>query len=721
MIMNIPENFESIGREQLGELFLDGLVERPVPVAGMLRILAFLDGGGKADVAGEWAQMARESLTAAGDRAGMLDLLGYCCGRRGAPSGQECRTAVLSVFTGKAGAALVAASGFDADVAIAECVRRLGVLSCMREGTLCSDGTWGFGIVRRVDDFYGKITIDFDKKRGHEMSFSYAAETLELLDDDHILAIKHNSPEELARLVAESPDEVVKIVLSSYGPMAIAHLREFLLGAVVPEAGWTGFWAVARKALKADPLVELPPGRKDPIRLLKREMDYGSDWLTSVESERDPETILKRCEELESALAGRAPDESFRKVLGDRLAFVISGCEKSSPGLAATAAMAAGRLGLAGDEFSAAAARFLEPGLFLGAASGLPARRIGEFLEYVMSENEDAAYSTFLSVLQEMPSTVLDETLGLMFSRDRKQECIDCLEPMLLSREAGAGILLWLCRQNGIFGGWAPLSQFELLDRVIDSLEIPGRGLGLRHQNRLRDLVEREGQLANMLEAMSIGERKRVLLKISVARGWDETWRRSLMGRIIKSYPQLEGELAGAESGAEQDVPVGRFTSWRTFRERQEQYRKLVEETIPENSREIAVARSYGDLSENHEYKAAKEHQGILLRRRGEMELDLKEVRGSDLSGFASDRVGCGTCVELIGENGERLEYCILGEWDRDEDLRIISSKSRVAELLQGRVPGDEVLLPADKGPARWKVDTVSAISADIRNWINGS
>ena len=61
-----------------------------------------------------------------------------------------------------------------------------------------------------------------------------------------------------------------------------------------------------------------------------------------------------------------------------------------------------------------------------------------------------------------------------------------------------------------------------------------------------------------------------------------------------------------------------------------------MQKKIPANSKEIAVARSYGDLRENHEYKAAKEMQKILMRRKEELETQLARARGTDFSNAAA-------------------------------------------------------------------------------------
>tara|TARA_B100000809_G_scaffold9562_1_gene9077 strand:- start:231 stop:815 length:585 start_codon:yes stop_codon:yes gene_type:complete len=186
---------------------------------------------------------------------------------------------------------------------------------------------------------------------------------------------------------------------------------------------------------------------------------------------------------------------------------------------------------------------------------------------------------------------------------------------------------------------------------------------------------------------------------------------------MINLFPHLR-EDGAAE--ALTPAPVRSVTSWRSYRERQADLQKVVEVDIPANSKEIALARSYGDLKENHEYKSAKEMQAVLMQRQGSMEADLKRVVGSDFSEFPSDRAGVGTRVELRRASGTTETYHVLGEWDRDETLAIISSGSRVAELLDGHTVGDTIDLPAGEGVETCEIVSVSDLEPEVAQWVSG-
>src|ERR1700745_4534891 len=99
--------------------------------------------------------------------------------------------------------------------------------------------------------------------------------------------------------------------------------------------------------------------------------------------------------------------------------------------------------------------------------------------------------------------------------------------------------------------------------------------------------------------------------------------KRALMAKMIKLHPELQSMLTG-DSEEKAEVLV---VSWSSLQKRKEEYDDLISKRIPENTKEIALARSYGDLRENFEYKAAKEMQTVLMRRKAELKHMLSPAR----------------------------------------------------------------------------------------------
>src|SRR5258708_37520283 len=85
------------------------------------------------------------------------------------------------------------------------------------------------------------------------------------------------------------------------------------------------------------------------------------------------------------------------------------------------------------------------------------------------------------------------------------------------------------------------------------------------------------------------------------------------------------------------------IVSWSSLEKRRAEHEELVKKKIPENSKEIALARSYGDLSENFEFKAAKQMQAVLMRRKAELEQALHNARGTAFQNPRTSQTSIGT------------------------------------------------------------------------------
>jgi transcription elongation factor GreA len=115
----------------------------------------------------------------------------------------------------------------------------------------------------------------------------------------------------------------------------------------------------------------------------------------------------------------------------------------------------------------------------------------------------------------------------------------------------------------------------------------------------------------------------------------------------------------------------------------------------------IASARSFGDLSENFEYHAAKNEQGMLERRIRMLRDRLDRAVIIDESARSTDKVGVGSSVEIEDEQGERMQVEI-------SSVGGVSPDSPVGQALLGRKVGDEVTIEAPRGAWRARILSVS-------------
>jgi transcription elongation factor GreA len=128
------------------------------------------------------------------------------------------------------------------------------------------------------------------------------------------------------------------------------------------------------------------------------------------------------------------------------------------------------------------------------------------------------------------------------------------------------------------------------------------------------------------------------------------------------------------------------------------QLKQLVDVDRPANARAIEVARGHGDLSENADYSAAKEEQGMIEARIREYSTKLALAEVIEPTSLSGERVKFGATVTIADEDGEEKTYTIVGDDEADLKLGRISISSPVARALIGRQAGDEVVVQSPKG-----------------------
>jgi transcription elongation factor GreA len=108
--------------------------------------------------------------------------------------------------------------------------------------------------------------------------------------------------------------------------------------------------------------------------------------------------------------------------------------------------------------------------------------------------------------------------------------------------------------------------------------------------------------------------------------------------------------------------------------------------------REISKARAHGDLSENAEYHAAKERQGIVNMRLGQLRARLRELSMVDMARIPRDKVGLGSKVTVLDiDKDEEITYSLVTSEEADVASGRISTTSPIGRGLIGKQVGDSV------------------------------
>lgn len=136
------------------------------------------------------------------------------------------------------------------------------------------------------------------------------------------------------------------------------------------------------------------------------------------------------------------------------------------------------------------------------------------------------------------------------------------------------------------------------------------------------------------------------------------------------------------------------------MKELEEEIRFLKIEKRKEIAEKIAEARSYGDLSENSEYDAAKEAQGLLEARIYKLEQTMARARVIDGSNLPSDKVYILSVVTVKNHaTGAQIDYTMVSAEEADVEQRKLATTSPIGKALMGKQVGDVVTatVPAGK------------------------
>jgi transcription elongation factor GreA len=131
----------------------------------------------------------------------------------------------------------------------------------------------------------------------------------------------------------------------------------------------------------------------------------------------------------------------------------------------------------------------------------------------------------------------------------------------------------------------------------------------------------------------------------------------------------------------------------------------------PKIVKEIAEARSHGDLSENAEYHAAKEKQSHVEGRIQQVEHWIATAEVIDVSKLTGDRVVFGATVTIEdSDGGDEVTYQIVGELEADLKQGRISVTSPIARALIGKSEGDSAVVRSPGGEKEYEIKAVEFI-----------
>ncbi len=578
-------------------------------------------------------------------------------------------------------------------------------ISALEPGVPCLHKSWGVGRVAAWDLLGDRMTIDFEDKPGHAMKLEFAAKSLEPLSEDHVLAKRLSDPEALTQSALDDPAGFAKLVLTSFGgTMMLDDWEDVVKGKVIPEGKYRSWWDNAKKAMRKNRQFVVPSKRNLPLELRADDVSPAEALMEEFDAGRDGKSKLKVLNEILKDLGTFDGSEELLQRVVDDVNISARQSQRTIPLVTIELILSRDELigkidGLEGGEgatlvdvLRAEEARLDE---ILRGMGTTRQREVYKMFPEAFGEEEWADKATLL--LQSVGPRAIGELTKYLIEAGKSENLNGFLRNGLQQRSLESDVLAWVCKErkkaaSEVFGP-------EIGSAAINSLERDHyEEASAAKSNRLHDILMDDKELmSDLLAEADRNQVRNFARRLKASPVFEDLNRGSLLARVIKLFPEVHDLVTGDEE-EHIERQEGLIVSWESLEDRKATLENLIKKEIPENTREIAIAREHGDLRENFEFKAAKEMQAVLMRRQAELEVEIAQARGTDFKETDTSIVSIGTIVDLedLG-TGESETFTILGAWDTDLDKGIISYLSETGAALLGNSVGEEVEVGSEK------------------------
>ena len=522
----------------------------------------------------------------------------------------------------------------------------------------------GAGVVVELNPELGVARLDFEKEKRVSVPLGAAGKFLVPLPEGHVLRDKFKKAEALRK---EPAAQLFAKILQSFGrPMTMSEVRDAVIG-IVPEEKWSSWWTSARKnqqivvsgsGTKAAYSYSTSTGEAE--KTVRREFER-ADLKSKLDLAKKHSARSKELADFfsstlatEAARISRADSATAWQILTVLESLPGTYSKTIEPSSLLSGALASRTVAAIGDK------NLRERALAQVRASHPDWPKV--YSEVFFLDDEPKFLSMIVSALEEnahadIRDRLVDETLRYPRRHPRA--------------------FYWYAKSLNDAETLSDRANYNLVFQILDAISsdefAPVRA-------RLKDMFDKGGLIPRIVMNVENEEQALKLFESLDRYGSIEEYRREVVkNAALMKYPKLR------EPKTE---PI--YATSEAHQKKRAELEHLIKVEIPANTKAIAVAREMGDLSENFEYKSARQRAEYLSARVGKLQSELSNVRLLDPAQIDPSVVRVGTKVVL--SNGDiRREVTILGPWESDPERSVYSVQSDAAKALVGHSAGDLV------------------------------
>lgn len=581
------------------------------------------------------------------------------------------------------------------------------------EGNYVFHRTWGLGRIKEIKD--DLFTIDFLKKRGHRMSLKMAVGALHILDSEHIWVLRATMPRDKLKAQVKADTEwALRTVIKSFGNAAdMKRVKAELTPRILTPAEWTKWSTEARRLLKTNASFGTVSGKVDHYTVRERPISFEEKTYNRFRADK---SFFNRVQTLHEFLDHTEGESEY---LGEMFEYFVRF-------LKAPSAQAENNLASfliveklirlhphlnpgADVQFRDLFAQVEDLEEVFNALDGAGLAK--DFLAHVRADigawpHVYARIFLFYPVRQ-----ILDE----LQNTEQVQVVADLIADIVDDYRDYRLPFVWMVRNdNG--ASWFRehgVKDEKIMIGMIHLLDLTYRDIGNRRDvpanrklnRQISDYLFKEGNLNDYIGSANEESIDRIYTLVADVKELDPSVKLHVRQHIKEKFPAYKFD----DDAARDSVRSGLLVTRLGYENRQRELRQILEDEIPENSKEIGLALQKGDLRENAEYKAALEKQEQLKNAVSRLQEDLQNAQIFDLAEVNDSVISFGTEVQLTNiDNNTTERYVILGPWESDPEHNVISYLSPLGAKLWQHRANDELQFTINDKDFHYRIERIA-------------
>jgi transcription elongation factor GreA-like protein/transcription elongation GreA/GreB family factor len=566
----------------------------------------------------------------------------------------------------------------------------LELLTHLKKGSYCFHTKgWGVGEVVDVSLIREQVSCEFDYVSGKkDLSFTNALNCLVPLPKTHFLAMRFGNPDALEEMARKDAVGVVKKLLKDLGPKNAQEIKEEMADLVIPEAEWSKWWQLTRTKLKKDAKIIVPQNLNDAFELSSISISFEDRLISQLAEKPDADTMIEMVYSFLRDFPQSQKNQEFKEKLRVHLSEALIKQELNDGQELCIFFILEDLYGeTEAKSIEALVKKSQVPVLILEQIHIISFKK--RYLIALEKYREDFR-QLFVELIFKVDLSQLREfVLNTLLRRNASSEVVAIIEKLIHAPEKNAETFLWFFEaiqknKELPYGDNAGQQRlFEALFTLLSKVENHTLARDITKKIHAHITGNRFQLIRNLFQHSSLAETKELLLLSTKCHSLNSHELKTLRSLAEVVHPSL-----ATQENLDEETSV--WTTETGYHKIKKRIDQIVNVDTLENAKEIEIARSYGDLRENSEFKFALEKRDRLQHEFRSLSKELNHLKILTDDDIDTSRVGVGVAFDAVSQDGTKIHFKILGPHDADLDLGILSYKSKFAKEIEGRRAGDE-------------------------------